>query len=99
MKWLKRLFGLSAYDQGHRDGYQEGYKEGQDWGHEHGACEHAHPFDDALKVSGFKITVCVHCNRPFTPWVVSKNAAWRSNLTEGSLISDRCIACGYPDCD
>ena len=41
MKWLKRLFGPGAYDQG----FKEGYKEGQDWGHEHGACEHTHPFD------------------------------------------------------
>ncbi len=43
MKWLKRLFGPSAYDQGHQDGF----KEGQDWGHEHGACKHSHPLEEA----------------------------------------------------
>ena len=48
MKWLKRLFSPSAYDQGHKDGYQEGYREGQDWGHDHGACEHTHPFEETL---------------------------------------------------
>ena len=54
MWWLKRLFGPSAYDQGHQDGFKEGYKEGQDWGHEHGACEHSHPFEEALAALGRK---------------------------------------------
>ena len=55
--WLKRLFGPSAYDQGHKDGYKEGYKEGQDWGHDHGACEHTHPFEEALSMLGSKRAV------------------------------------------
>ncbi len=52
MKWLKRLFGSSAYDQGHQDGFKEGYKEGQDWVHDHDACEHTHPFEEALAALG-----------------------------------------------
>ena len=50
--WLKRVLGPSAYDQGHQDGFKEGYKEGQDWGHEHGACEHTHPFEEAKVALG-----------------------------------------------
>ncbi len=52
MKWLSELFNPGVYDQGHKDGYKEGYKEGQDWGHEHGACEHTHPFEEALAALG-----------------------------------------------
>lgn len=51
MKWLKRLFGPSAYNQGHFDGFKEGFTEGQDWGHAHGACEHTHPFEDMKQVA------------------------------------------------
>ena len=52
MKWLRRLFNPSAYDQGHQDGFMEGFKEGQDWGHDHGACEHTHPLEEAKLFSG-----------------------------------------------
>lgn len=59
MKWLKRFLGRCvampcprAYDQGHQDGFKEGYVEGQQWGHEHGACEHTHPFEDAIEGIG-----------------------------------------------
>ena len=55
--WLTRLFDPSAYDQGHKDGFIEGYKEGQDWGHEHGACEHSHPFEEALAALGHQKVV------------------------------------------
>ncbi len=99
MNWLSRLFNPDAYDQGHRDGYQEGYKEGQAWGHDHGACEHTHPFDDALKAFGFAITVCVHCGRSFDPWIVNGDVARHTDLPIGSLVADYCISCGYPDCD
>ncbi|KKL26497.1 hypothetical protein LCGC14_2394720 [marine sediment metagenome] len=53
MKWLKCLFGPSAYNQGYLGGFKEGLLEGKELGHEHGACEHTHPFDDALRLSGF----------------------------------------------
>lgn len=57
MKWLTRLLGSSAYDQGHQDGFMEGYKEGQEDGHTHGACEHTHPFEEALAALGRKSSV------------------------------------------
>ena len=47
--WLLRFLSAGAHDQGHQDGFKEGYKEGQDWGHEHGACEHTHPIEEAKK--------------------------------------------------
>ena len=46
--WPLRFLSAGAYDQGHQDGF----KEGQDWGHDHGACEHTHPFDGALSTMG-----------------------------------------------
>ena len=52
MKWLIRLLFPGAYDQGHQDGFKEGYREGQVWGHEHGQCEHSHPFDGAMRALG-----------------------------------------------
>ena len=55
MNWLRGFWGNAysfwadlgtpLYDQG----YKDGYREGQDDGHEHGACEHTHPFDEALR--------------------------------------------------
>ena len=50
--WPLRFLSAGAYDQGHQDGFKEGYKEGQDWGHEHGACEHTHPIEEALAMLG-----------------------------------------------
>ncbi len=55
MRWLIRLLFPSAYDQGHQDGFREGYREGQVWGHEHGLCEHSHPFDGAMRALGLKV--------------------------------------------
>ena len=54
MKWLFEFFSPNAYDQGYRAGFKKGVQEGQDWGHEHGACEHTHPFDGALAALGHK---------------------------------------------
>ena len=48
MKWLVRFLFPGAYDQGHQDGFKEGYNVGQGWGHDHGACEHSHPYAGAL---------------------------------------------------
>ena len=52
MKWLLEFFNPSAYDHGYRAGFDKGYKEGQDWGHDHDACEHTHPFEEAKAALG-----------------------------------------------
>ena len=50
--WVKQILNPTAYDQGHQDGFAEGYEEGQQWGHDHGACYHTHPFEEAKAALG-----------------------------------------------